>query len=271
LARSPASDSPEGEKPTTGPGASPSRAGKRGYGIDDPNSILELAAAGIVAISIGFLTSFYEVRTNPSLARLTLLVGPGVGFLVLAVASALYWSSQQGKVDEMARVVANIPWGGSEVVLDIGCGRGLGMVLAGKRLDDKGVALGIDVWKGSHLSGNDPSSIWANAAKEGVSDRVAPVKADTNSLPFPAASVDVVLSAVSMHKLIKKSDRLLAFTEIARVLKEGGRIGILDAGRGSEYSKVLRTVGMSDISVRRLRSPTLRPFHVVMARKPFQG
>ena len=129
----------------------------------------------------------------------------------------------------------------------------------------------MDLWQKSHLSGNDPSSIWANATSENVRDRVAPVKADTVTLPLADGSVDVVLSALSLHRLIRKKDRMVAFSEIQRVLKQGGRIGIVDAGNGGEYSKVLREIGMSDISVRHIRFSSFPPFHVVLARKPFEG
>ena len=244
--------------------------GRIGYGIDEPTSIIELLIAGGLSILVGFEIAFYMVQTNPDLAHFGLVVGPGVGFLILAVSVALYWSSRQGKVTEMSKLVADIPWGGNEVVLDLGCGRGLGMVLAGKRLEG-GYSVGVDLWQRSHLTGNHPSSIWANAAREGVENRVAPVKADTLSLPLADSSVDVILSALSLHRLIKKRDRIVAFTEITRVLKQGGRIGIIDAGNGGEYSKVLREVGLGDISVRRIRFSSFPPFHVVLARKPFRG
>ena len=244
--------------------------GKLGYGVDEPRSIIELVLAGALSIAVGFVIAAYTAQSDAALARLGLLVGPGVGFLVLAVAAALYWSSQQGKITEMLKLVADIPWGGDEVVLDVGCGRGLGMVMAGKRLQG-GCSIGVDLWQRSHLSGNDPSSIWANATNEGVRGMVAPVKADTVTLPLADSSVDVVLSALSLHRLIKKKDRIVAFAEIARVLKQGGRIGIVDAGNGREYSKVLREVGMSDISVRHIRFSSFPPFHVVLARKPFGG
>jgi SAM-dependent methyltransferase len=259
-------------EPSALSGSRGARAGKFGYGIDEPRSIIELVIAGILAAAIGFVLSDYIVLSgfNQQMARISLLAGPAVGFLILAVASALYWSSHQGKVAEMARLVSDLPWGGNEVVLDLGCGRGLGMVLAGKRLSG-GYVVGVDVWKSAHLSGNNPSSIWANASSEGVADRVVPMKGDAGSLPLADASVDVVLSALSLHRLIRKRDRVTAFREIARVLKEGGRIGILDSGSGPEYSKVLREIGMSDITVRRLRFSSFPPFHVVIARKPFQG
>ena len=252
--------------------------GKTGFGIDEPRSIIELAAAGILAITIGFVLSYYfsqpdsvtGIPRNADLARIGLLVGPGVGFLVLAVAAALFWSSQQGKVTEMGNLISDIPWGGNELVLDVGCGRGLGMVLAGRRLVG-GYAVGVDLWQKSHLSGNSPLSIWANAEREGVTTKMAPVKSEPGTLPFVDASFDVVLSALSLHRLIKRKDRAGAFSELLRVLRDGGRVGILDAGNGSEYAKVLRQIGMSDISVHRLRFSSFPPFHVVIGRKPYLG
>jgi len=261
----------QGREAGTGGEATPRQVmGKRGYGIDEPNSIIQLLIAGALAIGIGFTVSAYTSSANPGVARLGLVVGPAVGFLILAVASALYWSSKQGKVSEMSKLVSDIPWGGNEVVLDVGCGRGLAMIMAGKHLGDDGVSAGIDLWRGGHLSGNDPSSIWVNASGEGVRERVSPMMADPNNLPLATSSVDVILSALSMHRLIKRKERLVAFKELARVLKQGGRIGILDAGNGSEYSMALREVGMSDVSVRRLRFSSFPPFHVVIARKPYQ-
>jgi ubiquinone/menaquinone biosynthesis C-methylase UbiE len=202
--------------------------------------------------------------------RLALIVGPAVGFLLFAVAIALYYSSRQGKITEVRKVVSDIPWGGDEVVLDLGCGRGLGMVFASRRLDG-GYSVGVDLWRRSHLSGNDPKSIWANASEEGVQDRVYPVKADLSHLPFAGSSVDVILSATSLHRLVKRKERQAAFGEMARVLNYGGRIGIVDTGNGGDYASLLRSQGMTDVVVRRLRFSSFPPLHVVLARKPFQG
>ncbi len=258
-----------GPRANAGPsGDSSPRGGKPGYGIDEPRSIIELAIAGSLAVVVGFVLSAYAINVNVSLAELALLIGPSVGFLILAVASALFWSSRQGKATEMHRVILDIPGGGDETVLDVGCGRGLGMVNAGKQLTN-GIAVGVDLWKKSHLSGNDPKSIWANASREGVGDKVLPVKADPMHLPLSDMSVDVLISATSIHRLIPRKERREGFAELARVLRPGGRVGIIDAGNGSEYAGYLRAAGLSDVTVKRLRFSSFPPFHVVQGRKPF--
>jgi len=241
---------------------------KPGYGIDEPRTIIELGAAGILSVVVGLLIAIYTSSSNPRAAEAALLVGPAMGFLILVVAVLLFWSSRLGKVREMTRIVANIPWGGEEVVLDLGCGRGLAAVLAAKKLQG-GHAVGVDVWSKARISGNDPRSLLANADLEKVRSKVSAVKGLSAQLPLADRSVDVILSASAVHHLVPRRQREGLFMEMSRVLKEGGRIGILDAGNGNQYSAILNKIGMRDIEMHRLRFSAFPPFHVVLARKPY--
>jgi len=241
--------------------------GKIGYGIDEPRTLAELMVAGVLSVLVGVLISFYTSESNPRAAETALLVGPGVGFLILVVASLLFWSSRLGKGREMIRIANNIPWGGGEVVLDLGCGRGLATVLAAKKLKG-GFVTGIDTWSKARVSGNDPHSLLANAAQAGVESRVASVKGASLQLPLVDGSVDVIISGLAIHHVPRKHRQKL-FAEMARVLKEGGRVGILDAGNGNEYSGLLNGLGLRDIEMHRLRFSSFPPFHVVLARKPY--
>lgn len=245
-----------------------SGAGKIGYGIDEYRTIITLIAAGILAVVVGFIVSAYTASTQPEEARLGLLVGPAVGGLILAVAAALYWSSRLGKEREMEKLISRIPFGGEEVVLDIGCGRGLGMVKAAAKLRS-GLSVGVDTWSKAHLSGNNPASIWANSEEEKVSNKVVAIMALPTNLPILEKSIDVVVSGVALHRIVKKKDRPALFTEMARVLKDGGRIGVLDAGNGGEYAEYFKRNGLRDIEMHRMRFSGFPPFHVVLARKPY--
>lgn len=242
--------------------------GATGYGVDDPRTIFELGVAGVLSVIVGFLISSYTTTINPTASRAALVVGPGVGFLILVVVAALYWSSRLGKAREMTKIVENIPWGGGEVVLDLGCGRGLAAVLAARRLGF-GYVAGVDVWSKARVSGNDPQSVIANAEAERLGSKVAPVKGSSLQLPLADASVDVILSGMALHHAAPKKQREALFREMARVLKEGGRVGILDAGNGNEYSRLLGRIGLRDIEMHRLRFSSFPPFHVVLARKPY--
>ncbi len=241
-----------------------------GYGVDKPRVIIALFIAGVLSAAIGILLAVYTESSGLGVSRLSLLAGLALGFLFLVVAFTLYWSNSKRKINEIQKIVGSIPWGGNEVALDLGCGRGLGMVTAARMLTN-GYAVGVDVWKKSHVSGNDPRSIWANAAEQGVDGRVSAVRANLVALPFVDSSIDVVVSAVAIHRLVPKNNRGALFEEISRVLKDGGRVGILEAGNGSEYTLRLRELGMSDVTMQVLRLSSFPPFHIIMARKPFRG
>ncbi len=241
---------------------------KTGYGIDDPRTIVELLIAGVLAVAVGIIISAYTAPTSPRTADAALIGGSGVGFLILVVMVALYWSSRLGKPREMTKLVNAVPWGGGEAVLDLGCGRGLATVMAAKKLET-GYAIGVDMWYKARVSGNDPHSVLANAAEEGVGSKVASVKASSVQLPFADGSFDVILSGVAIHHLVPRGHRKVLFAEMARVLKDGGRVGILDAGNGIEYSGLLQDTGLRDVQMHRLRFSSFPPFHVVFARKPY--
>jgi len=244
------------------------RTGKTGYGIDDPRTIAELLIAGVLAVAVGIIISAYTASSEPRTAAAALIGGPGVGFLILVVAAALFWSSRLGKKREMTKLINGLPWGGEEVVLDLGCGRGFSAVTTAKKLQT-GFTVGMDTWPKARVSGNDPLSVIANASAESVGARVFAVKAYSTQLPFADESMDAVISGVAIHHLVPRRQRQTLFAEMTRVLKDGGRVGILDAGNGIEYSTILTELGMRDVEMHRLRFSSFPPFHIVTARKPY--
>lgn len=150
-----------------------------------------------------------------------------------------------------------------ERVLDLGSGGGIDVILSARRVGPTGRAIGLD------MTDEMLELAMRNAAEAGV-DNVEFVRGTIESIPLPAGSVDVVISNCVINLA---ADKAAVFTEIARVLRPGGRIGISDviaddhlspaerADRGSysgciagalsfaEYRAGLAAVGLEDVSI----------------------
>jgi ubiquinone/menaquinone biosynthesis C-methylase UbiE len=148
-------------------------------------------------------------------------------------------------------------------VLDLGSGGGIDVILSAKRVGAEGLAYGLD------MTDEMLALARANAAEAGVRNAVF-LKGVIEAVPLPAESVDVVISNCVINL---STDKAAVLTEIARVLKPGGRVGVSDvvaedrlspeerAERGSyvgciagalsvgEYTAGLEAAGFEDVSV----------------------
>src|SRR5206468_13116411 len=178
------------------------------------------------------------------------LVGTGIdgGSIWMATAGLMFFGSKVLKVRLRERLLDEIPWPGDERVLDVGCGRGLMLIGAAKQLTT-GLAVGVDLWRTEDQSGNNPETTRANALAEGVNGRIEIKTGDARQLPFDANSFDAVLSSWALHNIYERADREHALREIARVLKPGGRVVLLDIRHASEYAEVLKQAGMAEVQV----------------------
>jgi ubiquinone/menaquinone biosynthesis C-methylase UbiE len=161
------------------------------------------------------------------------------------MAAGMLIYSKGWKVHIRDRLLSGIPWRGDELVLDVGCGRGLLLIGAARRLTT-GKAIGVDVWVRGAVSGNRPEATLRNAEMEGVSESVEVQDGDARRLPFSDASFDVVLSNFLVHEMNTRADREQVLREMARVLKPGGRIALVDFIFTGEAVRVLREHGVSD-------------------------
>jgi SAM-dependent methyltransferase len=184
---------------------------------------------------------------------------------------ALYDVEQRGELPEAAALAslgcgnptAVADLGEGETVLDLGSGGGIDVILSAKRVGPTGIAYGLDMT-------DDMLALAQRNAAEASVRNVHFLKGVIEQIPLPANSVDVVISNCVINLSV---DKPAVLTEIARVLKPGGRIGISDvvaedrlsseerAERGSyvgciagalskgEYEAGLEAAGFEEVSV----------------------
>jgi SAM-dependent methyltransferase len=188
-----------------------------------------------------------------------------------AFGASLYDSTQRSALPETAQLaslgcgnptaVAELREG--EIVLDLGSGGGIDVILSAKRVGPTGTAYGLD------MTDEMLALARRNAAEAGAANAHF-LKGQIEAIPLPADSVDVVISNCVINL---STDKATVLTEIARVLKPGGRVGVSDvvaedrlspddrAERGSfvgciagalskgEYEAGLEAAGFEDVSV----------------------
>jgi arsenite methyltransferase len=170
-----------------------------------------------------------------------------------------------------------------ETVLDLGSGGGIDALLSARRVGPTGTVYGLD------MTDEMLALAQRNAAEAGARN-VHFLKGLIEEIPLAAASVDVVISNCVVNL---STDKPAVLSEIARVLKPGGRVGITDvvaedgltpeerAARGSyvgcvagalseeEYRSGLEAAGLVDVELR-FTHAVADGMHsaIVRARKP---
>ena len=212
------------------------------YGIDAPLAVRNLfivAALGVISLITRLLGAWSREDLIAVIARP--LIGAGLGSGAMGL--WMLYDSKIGKAREREQYLDKIAWRGDERVLDVGCGLGLFLIGAAKRLST-GRAVGIDKWQQEDLSGNNAAGTLNNAMIEGVADKVEVHTGDARKLPFDDASFNVVLSSMALHNIYNAGERQTAVREIARVLKSGGRVLIVDVRHTRQYAATLRDAGL---------------------------
>jgi SAM-dependent methyltransferase len=237
------------------------------YGLDAPGVVRTFALLGAAGVAAGVALSFALRSVQPTVAVIALHAGLWPGLSWLLTAGTMVWGSKVGKLRECERFLSAIPWRGDELVLDVGCGRGLLLIGAAKRLTT-GKATGVDLWQSEDQTGNRPEATWENARMEGVADRIEIKDGDARQLPFADGTFDVVVSSWALHNIYQAAGRQQALREIVRVLKPGGRVALLDIQHTAEYVRGLRECGMSDVERSGPKFLFVLPTYAVRARKP---
>jgi arsenite methyltransferase len=139
---------------------------------------------------------------------------------------ALYSAEQRGELPDTAALaslgcgnptaVADLHEG--ETVLDLGSGGGIDVILSAKRVGPTGLAYGLDMT-------DEMLALARRNAEEAGTRNAIFLKGVIEAIPLPADSVDVVISNCVINL---STDKATVLTEIARVLKPGGRVGVSD-------------------------------------------
>ncbi len=123
------------------------------------------------------------------------------------------------------RLIMSLPPGDYRRVLDVGCGTGLASLAM------------IDRFHPDHITGVDPAQgmldEFARKLHEADSDVEVELKAaDVMDMGLPADSFDAVVSTMAFHWF---PDKPGACVQMARVMKPGAVLGILNSGRHAEH------------------------------------
>ncbi len=219
---------------------------KPDYGIDAPGLLRGCLLVGIALIVGGEALCFSCLKWSPRLCNGICHVMVYGGILLVFKGAVMFWSSKAGKLRLRDRMLGSIVWRGDESVLDVGCGHGLLLIGAAKRLT-AGRATGVDIWSQVDQAKNSADATLENARREGVSDRVAVKNSDARQLPFQDDAFDVVLSSFTLHNISGAGEREKAVREIARVLRPGGRLAIADILFTGQYEQTLRKLGWTQV------------------------
>jgi SAM-dependent methyltransferase len=214
------------------------------YGYDAPAVPVIFLLVAVAAAGLG---SWATLTHRGSL----MAVGFGnAAWFGLSAASYLY-TTRRGKLAVWGELLDGAGLRGDEKLLDVGCGRGAVLLLAARRLP-MGRVTGIDLWSTTDQSGNAEATTRANAAAEGVSERVELVTGDMRKLPFPDGAFDVVVSSLAIHNVPDAAGRKAAVEEIARVLRKGGLALLADYRNTADYQRVLRETLATTVERRNL-------------------
>lgn len=244
------------------------QAPRPNYGVDAPGvmrmffllgcACLLFALLGPATLQVGAI----DIDARSFIFPAAALIGSGLLFLLYV---------KVGKFRHRDFMLGMHAWRGDEQVLDVGCGRGLLLAGAAKRitqLKGTGRAPGIDIWSSTDMAGNSALATERNLQYEGVSQLCTLVSRSAQEMPFADASFDLVVSNLCLHNISDRDARRRAVQQIARVLRPGGTAILSDYKLTSQYAQQLHELGFEVTKRWGSFITTFPPLTVITARKP---
>jgi SAM-dependent methyltransferase len=237
------------------------------YGIDAPTVVRNFFLIGVAGWIVGTVLVKFGPGHLPNVLVNFYGACLGIGACFVLQGLIMIWGSKVGKIRLRDKMIDSVSWRGDEQVLDVGCGHGLMLIGAAKRLTT-GHALGIDIWQQEDQASNSAQATIENALREGVSDRIELRDSDARALPFLDESFDVIVSSFAIHNIYDPVGREKAIREIHRVLKPGGQLALADIRYTSQYLKILRSLGWNQVTRWFPNFLFITPTRVIRAAKP---
>jgi len=240
---------------------------KARYGVDAPSVIAIFFILAGFYFFIAWACNYFMQESYPWFGTFFLWLFSISGIWWLVTAALMLRTSLHSKYLVAEKVVEGLELKGDESILDAGCGRGLYLITIAKKLTS-GKAVGIDIWKNIDQTSNSLKNTLKNCSLEGVEDRVEVMTADMREIPFDDGIFNVVMSAMAVHNIKKNDERRKALNELARVLKPGGTLIILDFRFNREYLQVLKDLGWQDVELSEKNYQMMPPVRVLKGVKP---
>ena len=239
--------------------ASAAAASKPDYGLDLHTTMRSMFSRAGWTLLFAIVLYYVNHVEYPGVSARLLIVLGAIALAFLAAGIFMVWSSRVAKFQVRDEILDSLQLRGDERVLDLGCGAGLMLVGAAKRLKS-GRVTGVD-FSGAADAAKE------NAKLEGVADKVRIDSGNDVKLVYPDGQFDVAVSALAFHQISDANTRERLVREMLRTLKPGGRLAIFDILKVGEVSQVLRTAGANNVELSPARLLWCMPARYVKANK----
>lgn len=106
--------------------------------------------------------------------------------------------------------------------LDIACGRGAYTLAASEFIGPEGTLYAVDLWS------EGVAALTEEAQARGIRNLIVKVADVGKKIPIAAGSADTALIATVLHDLVEAGKAEKALREIARILKPGGTLAVVE-------------------------------------------